>query len=135
MLNKKHSFIFHFISNSLLIVIIGITTTLASYLIVTGHNEKFDLAKLYTTMELKLPVGQVVALDCDKSGYPYPELGILPASRGLPQNYNYYDGCAGYQWLAGPFFNDIIFWSAVYSTVWLIYKPLRAGFRRTMKRL
>ena len=129
MQTKKRIFIFHFISNSLLILIIGITTTLASYLIVTGHNVKFDPAQSHMTMELKIPVGDVVALACGGV-----DEDILPTSRGLPQNYNYYDSCAGYQWLAGPFFYDVIFWSAMYGTVWLIYKLLRAGSRRTMRR-
>ena len=129
MQTKKHPLISIFIRNSFLIIVLGVTTTLASYLIVTGHNVKFDPAQSHMTMELKIPVGDVVALACGGV-----DEDILPTSRGLPQNYNYYDGCAGYQWLAGPFFNDVIFWSAVYSTVWLIYKLLRVGFRRTMRR-
>jgi hypothetical protein len=102
----------------IVIILLSIFTTSVSYLIVTGRNVPMA-EDLVSWGERSLTGKYLVTLPCDR--FSDSSKPTQPETRGIPLNYNYYSPCDGHQILRKNFLLDIIFWTVIFWSLFLVY--------------
>lgn len=101
------------------IILLGVLTTINSYLIITDRNVLLDPLKPYVTITgeriVNLPCSPIGAVSWSSNA------PILPETRGFPINYHFWNPCHGDKILLKGFVIDVLFWIFMYTTMYGAY--------------
>lgn len=104
--------------NFLVLLITSIFLTASSYAVVTHRNVSLDPLKEYAT----IGDGSIVNLPCYSPDSDWQSSApVLPESRGLPFNYNFWNPCHGRQILRDGLLLDLAFWFAICLCAYTFY--------------
>jgi hypothetical protein len=105
------------------LIVISLSATLGSYTVVTGRNVKLDPLKEYITIDGK----NIVNLPCGTDDVNWVSNDpVMPESRGIPLNYNFWNPCHGHKILRDGLIIDFGFWLVVFSGLYVSYLKYNA---------